>query len=707
MIMDNGGKNKILDESQSMQDKDRLIEQLQQDKRIFDMLCHDFTAVYYIDLNTGRFTTLKLGPNTNAAALQLEEEAELENFDMYARQYGEKYIPAKDRKEFLAWFNCSNLKKKLLGRDVITYHYRALPNKSGKKFFDTQVMKVHVDDEEFKVFMSFRHVDDILEPEVSIQEKLQRALAELELNNEIISTIGKSYDAIFRIDLQADYFEEISTTEGIHKLTGREGSASERLHLLCHRMISEAYQELIEDFCNLRKLGDKLAHEDTIMTEYQLKSGNWQKLRFIVKKRNAKGQVTHVLCCLRNISEIKRREVNLRYNEAVAKREAEEKNRFLSNMSHDIRTPLNGVIGMVDLASRYPDNLEIQDKCRQRSREALKYLLSMLNDVLDMNKLENQEYLPQNITFDIAEFLDEINKEAEVKAREKGVNFVIEWGRNIIRHRFLEGNPVYARRILANIIDNAIKFTPFGRSVHIWFKEESSHWNNVVYAFYCQDYGIGMSEDFLSQAFEMFTQEQKSSHTKYAGSGLGLSIAKKLVDKLRGTIELTSNKGEGTEVVIRLPFTIGNQVQLDYYGDYQEISLAGKRILSVDDNELNRDVAKFLLEDNGIKVEEAENGQEAVDKFGASKPGYYDAILMDIMMPGLNGWEATEKIRAMKRWDAERVSIIALSANSFADDIVSSKLAGMDMHLAKPLNEAKLLETIKQCLSKHMNDKKL
>ncbi len=683
------------------------MKRFQRDKLIMDKLCYDFTAVYYIDLNTGSFTTLKLGKNTNAENLRMEDEVELGNFDLYARQYGEKYIALEDRPEFLAWFNCKSLKEKLLGRDVITYHYRSLPNQSGKKFFDTKVMKVHVDDEEFKVFMSFRHVDDILEPEVSTQEKLQRALAELELNNEIISTIGKSYDAIFRIDLLADYFEEISTTDGIHRLTGREGCASDRLHLLCRRMVSEPYQDLIEEFCNLRKLGDRLAHEDTLITEYQLKSGNWQKLRFIVKKRNAKGQVTHVLCCLRNISETKRLEENLRYKEAVAKRESEEKNRFLSNMSHDIRTPLNGVIGMVDLASRYPDNLEIQDKCRQRSREALQYLLSLLNDVLDMNKLENQEYMPQNINFDIAEFLDGINKDAEAKARENGVNFVIEWGKNVIHHRFLEGNPVYAGRILANIIDNAIKFTPSGHSVHVWFKEESSHWNNVVYAFYCQDYGIGMSEDFLMQAFDMFTQEHKSNHTQYVGSGLGLSIAKKLADKLRGTIELTSNKGEGTKAVIRIPFKIGNQVQLDYYGDYQEISLAGKRILSVDDNELNRDVAKFLMEDNGIKVEEAENGGEAVDKFGASKPGYYDAILMDIMMPGLNGWEATEKIRAMKRWDAERVPIIALSANSFADDIVSSKLAGMDMHLSKPLNEKKLLETIKQCLSKHMNDKQL
>ena len=600
------------------------------------------------------------------------------------------------------------------GMDVEIYYRRLddVPIKlqikpySDKKEEQNLSIWIFINDDTSGGYMK-RFQRDKLEPEVSTQEKLQRALAELELNNEIISTIGKSYDAIFRIDLLADYFEEISTTDGIHRLTGREGCASDRLHLLCRRMVSEPYQDLTEEFCNLRKLGDKLAHEDTLITEYQLKSGNWQKLRFIVKKRNAKGQVTNVLCCLRNISETKRLEENLRYKEAVAKRESEEKNRFLSNMSHDIRTPLNGVIGMVDLASRYPDNLEIQDKCRQRSREALKYLLSLLNDVLDMNKLENQEYMPQNINFDIAEFLDGINKDAEAKAREKGVNFVIEWGKNVIYHRFLEGNPVYAGRILANIIDNAIKFTPSGHSVHVWFKEESSHWNNVVYAFYCQDYGIGMSEDFLMQAFDMFTQEHKANHTKYVGSGLGLSIAKKLADKLRGTIELTSNKGEGTKAVIRIPFTIGNQVQLDYYGDYQKISLAGKRILSVDDNELNRDVAKFLMEDNGIKVEEAENGEEAVDKFGASKPGYYDAILMDIMMPGLNGWEATEKIRAMKRWDAERVPIIALSANSFADDIVSSKLAGMDMHLSKPLNEEKLLETIQQCLSKHMNDKKL
>ena len=205
----------------------------------------------------------------------------------------------------------------------------------------------------------------------------------------------------------------------------------------------------------------------------------------------------------------------------------------------------------------------------------------------------------------------------------------------------------------------------------------------------------------------MFAQEEKVHHTKYMGSGLGLSIAKKLVDRLHGSIEIRSNKGEGTTVVVKLPFKIGKPSRVEYYGDYQCISLEGRRVLSVDDNELNRDVVRFLLEENGLKVEEAEDGQEAVDKFAKAEPGYYDVIFMDIMMPGISGWEAAEQIRAMKRWDADKVPIIAISANAFADDIVSSKLAGMDMHLAKPLDEKKLLETIKQCLSKHMNDKKL
>ena len=209
----------------------------------------------------------------------------------------------------------------------------------------------------------------------------------------------------------------------------------------------------------------------------------------------------------------------------------------------------------------------------------MKYLLSLLNDVLDMNKLENQEYMPQNITFDIAEFLDGINKDAEAKARENGVNFVVEWGKNVIRHRFLEGNPVYAGRILANIIDNAIKFTPSGRSVHVWFKEESSHWNNVVYAFYCRDYGIGMSEDFLSQAFEMFTQEAKSDHTKYAGLNLiglrrrGFSL--ETIELIRKAYDILYSKGILKEGIAEIKATLPMIKEIEYIIDFVETAQRG------------------------------------------------------------------------------------------------------------------------------------
>ena len=700
-------QNLLAEENPPLQNQEQLLKQLQRDKRILDMLCQDFTAVYYIDLNSGKFTTMKLGGNTNAEALQQQDNVILDNFDQYARQYADRYIPQDEYEEFLAWFNCSSLKKKMLGTDRVTYHYRSTPNQAGKKFFDTQVVKVHVDNEVFKVFMSFRHIDDILEPEVTTQENLQKALDSLRLNNEIISTIGKSYDAIFRIDLQADYFEEISTTDGIHKLTGQRGSASRQLRVMCARMVAKQYQAVVREFCDLGKLAARLAYDDTVVTEYQLKSGNWQKLRFIAKKRNDQGKVTHVLCCLRNISDFKRREIDLRYKEAAAKKEVAEKNRFLATMSHDIRTPLNGIIGMVELAGRYPDDPEIQAKCRTQSMEALKYLVSLVNDVLDMNKLETGEIVHRSLNFELADFLDGINREAAAKAKAKNIHYTLEWDKSQIKHKFLLGNPVYAGRILSNIVDNAIKFSPAGSSVQVWVHEESCHWNNVVYAFYCQDNGIGMSKDFVQHAFDMFRQEKASTRTKYVGSGLGLAIAKKLAERLHGTIELHSTKGKGTTAVVKLPFKIGHEQQLCNYGDYQHVSVRNRRVLAVDDNELNRDVVRFLLEDNGIQVEEAVNGQEAIKKFSSSEPGHYDAILMDIMMPVLNGWEAATRIRAMKRWDAEKVSIIAMSANSFADDIVHSRLAGMDMHLSKPLSEKKLIDALKQCLCRHMRDKKL
>ena len=330
-----------------------------EEKYVLEKLCEDFTAVYHIELNSGKFDTLKLGENTNAINLLGSDRNKFKNFDEYSMQYSRKYIADEDREEFLDWFTCKNLKKRLWDTNRITYHYKSIPNGNSQKFFEAQAVKVHVDEERFLVLMSFRYVDNILNKEKEIQQKLQQALDEARRNSEIISAIAKPYQYISRIDLETDLFEEISNRDEIHRLTGIRGGASENAVCKCKRTVAEEYQERVLEFLDLSTLPERLKDEDMIKMEYRMKDGNWHSLHFIVKKRNESGRVTHVLCAVRMISATKKREQDLLNLAEEAKRDAAYKTRFLSNMSHDIRTPVNGIIGMVNLADHYPDDLEM------------------------------------------------------------------------------------------------------------------------------------------------------------------------------------------------------------------------------------------------------------------------------------------------------------------------------------------------------------
>ena len=253
--------------------------------------------------------------------------------------------------------------------------------------------------------------------------------------------------------------------------------------------------------------------------------------------------------------------------------------------------------------------------------------------------------------------------------------------------------------MLNAVSDNAVKFTPTGGCVRVWCIEKSVDRDHVAYEFGGSDNGIGMSEGFLEHAFDVFLQENTSSRTKYEGAGLGLAISKKLAERLGGTIEIESKKGIGTTVIMTIPFKIGNAYTYPSTVNCEAISVKGLHALLVEDNELNREIAGFMLESMGICVECACDGVEAVNKFESSEQGYYDIILMDIMMPGMNGWDAARMIRSMKRSDSAGIPIIAISANSFADDIINSRISGMNEHLSKPLDDKILLNTIKKCIA--------
>ena len=339
------------------------------------------------------------------------------------------------------------------------------------------------------------------------------------------------------------------------------------------------------------------------------------RLRFVEKKRDENGVLTHVLCLIRSISDTKKWEHELMYQVEEARKAAALKARFLSNMSHDIRTPMNGIIGTLNLANRYPDDLEVQRKCREQIMTSSKYLVSIVNDILDMNKLESGGVVEQEIPFNLAELLNRVNLGKQKQAAEKNVEYIVDWEQSDIRHMDLAGNPIYVERLLTNISDNAVKFTGPGGSVRVWCAEKYADEERVVYEFGCADTGIGMSETFLEHAFEPFTQENETSRSRYEGTGLGLAIAKKIVDRLDGDIAIESKKGVGTTVTMTLPFKIGEPVEKEKNVNYEEIPVEGLRALLAEDNELNMEITKFMLEDYGIHVECAADGEEAVQKF--------------------------------------------------------------------------------------------
>ena len=381
---------------------------------------------------------------------------------------------------------------------------------------------------------------------------------------------------------------------------------------------------------------------------------------------------------------------------AAKKAEAanEAKTEFLQRMSHDIRTPINGICGMVDMAEHYADDMEKQTEYRIKVKEASKLLLELVNDVLDMSKLESGEIVLEEIPFNLRKIFEEVLVVIRQIAVEQNIR--IRWEKKEITHRDLIGSPGYVKRVMMNILSNAVKYNRANGQIYISCREIPSEQPEMTtMEFVCRDTGIGMTEEFQKCIFEPFAQEHTGSRTKYAGTGLGMPIAKNLVEKMGGTITFESEEGAGTTFVIRVPFRIDTaRDSKAETGEKTEASIRGLHILLAEDNELNMEIAEFLLQNEGAEVTKAWNGQEAVELFRKSDPDEFNVILMDVMMPVMNGYEATKMIRSLGREDAKRIPIIAMTANAFTEDRIRAKEAGMDEHIVKPVDMELLIKVI-------------
>ena len=381
---------------------------------------------------------------------------------------------------------------------------------------------------------------------------------------------------------------------------------------------------------------------------------------------------------------------------AAKKAEAanEAKTEFLQRMSHDIRTPINGIRGMVNMADHYADDMEKQTEYRTKVKEASNLLLELVNDVLDMSKLESGEVVLEESPFNLSSIFREVFNVIEQMAAEQNIRIV--WEKKEIIHRDLIGSPMYVKRVMMNILSNAVKYNRENGQIYISCREISSEQPEMtIMEFVCRDTGIGMTDEFQKHIFEPFAQEHTGSRTKFTGTGLGMPITKKLVEKMGGTVTFESEKGVGTTFVIRVPFKIDLDAdKREEQTDASEKSIKGLHILLAEDNELNMEITEFVLQNEGADLTKAWDGQEAVELFRNSEPGEFDVILMDIMMPVMNGYEAAKKIRSLDREDAKTIPIIAMTANAFTEDRIKAKAAGMDEHVAKPVDVELLIKVI-------------
>lgn len=378
------------------------------------------------------------------------------------------------------------------------------------------------------------------------------------------------------------------------------------------------------------------------------------------------------------------------------------KTEFLRRMSHDIRTPINGIMGMLTMAEHHIGEEAKTQECIEKALAASRQLLMLVNDVLDISKLEADDFVAEEQPFDLQKIVLDQVASAEAYALQHNVKILGAKENMQFGHRYVVGSSSLLNRVLMNLANNAVKYNRPGGTVTLRCEEIESDEEMVWYQFICEDTGVGMSEEFLIHAFEPYAQESTYTNTTFGGTGLGLTIVKRILDQVHGTIELESRKNEGTKVVVTIPFLIDHSNYVERRQSFASLplNLSGKRTLLVEDNELNQEIAQALLEELHVEIQVANNGQEAVDIFKASEPNTFDFVLMDIMMPVMDGTEATRQIRRLNRTDAAAVPILALSANAFQDDIQRSLDAGMNAHLTKPLEIQKIVQVLQEMLVK-------
>lgn len=627
------------------------LESMEKERQILNVLCEDCTSVYKVNL--------------------LDDTAEVVKLEQGA-----------------------NAPKILKNREKIILCY----SKELKYYYDHFVIKESAPD--FPVLIAFRHVDEIIKEERNHQRELEDSLAEVKMNNEIISAISKIYYMIYRIDLQDFYYEEITGGSENHRFTGMKGTAAAHITSDSSEKVASKYRAMVKQFYDLSTLKKRLEKEESIAVDYLATDNNWHLARFIVQSRAEDGTARQVLLVIRVISEEKRREKYLIDAVEEANRANEAKSEFLSRMSHDIRTPMNAIMGFTRVARNHLHEPDKILDCLDKINLSGSNLQQLINDVLDISRIESGEFRIDSEPVKLSELCKLYEQNIRGTAEDKNQKFICN--RHDIIYDTVLSDRLRIGQIYMNLLSNAVKYTPEGGTVELEVYEEPfPDKDKIRLVSIVRDNGIGMSEKFMKEMYSQFSRAIDTRVNKVQGSGLGLVIVKKIVDQMNGTIEATSRLHEGTtfRVTLDVPF-IREQEVSETTAEIPFFKLRPSRIIKTlliaEDNDLNYEILEEQLEMYGIHCVRAVNGKECVQLFEIDPSGTYDAILMDMQMPVMNGLDATRAIRRLPSPESKQIPIIALTANAYLEDVQKCKEAGMNDHMSKPVQIEQIIRTVER-----------
>lgn len=706
-MLDVNGKIKLLMENgeliyqrilldRTAQKRSEEMQRWEEQKQQFEMiraLCGEYTFVYLVDIDTG----IAIPYHTNKERTDQDRASYAEKFlfEERTRQYIEEVVYEEDREYLYLMSSAEHLRMELDMQDSLNVNYR-IEQDGEIEYYQMKLVRMGGwQAGKHQLVVGIHSVDDEMRSEISQKELIEESY-------EIIASLSSDYNFIGLINCEARTISAYKASGDSPELMALTSSDNYDDAISAYtNYVHDEDKEMWQEATNLEHILDQLQEENIYNINLRNNAEEPDYIQFRFTKILEQGHDYQLVLAKRIITETIKKEMEQRKALEKALRQEEYANQakstFLSNMSHDIRTPINGIMGMGHIAMNALGDPERVEDCLRKILESSEHLLGLINDVLDMSRIESGKIFLNHEFMDMKLTIGHCVAIIQGQLVDREIEFVQELSE--FQNPYRIGDELRLRQILVNILGNAVKFTPDGGKIRFRVEELSATGKETMVRFEVEDTGIGMSPEFLEHIWEPFSQANSGSRTNYEGTGLGMSITKQFIDLMGGTIAVESQLNQGSKFTIEVPLEI---TDLKPFSEEEpaECNLNGMKILVAEDNALNMEIIQCVLEEEKIEVFQAENGKIAVEKFQESNPGYYDAILMDIMMPIMDGLDAARAIRALERPDAKEIPIIAMTANAYDEDVKKTKRAGMNAHLTKPLDIPTVISVLSEYYGK-------